>query len=581
MEERDLPVGWAMATVGELTNVGPKNETADETEVGFVPLQRLGVTYLSRHTHEPRVWKEVKKGYTQFQNGDVLLARITPSFENGKAGIARDLPNGLGAGSTEYIVFRPFADALDPRYLLAHFKTRSFLTSGEMVMTGAVGQQRVPKAFVLESQLPLAPLNEQRRIAAKLDTTLAAVDACRQRLDGVAAILKRFRQAVLAAATSGELTREWREETGARAWTVEKATDACAKVQSGGTPKEGFIDEPGVPFLKVYNLVNQEVDFRYKPQFVRPEVHLGPLAKSRVMPGDVLMNIVGPPLGKVAIAPDDYDEWNINQAITLFRPSEKIRSRWIYCLLCEGSAIREIEFRTKGSAGQVNISLTQCRDFDFPVPSIKEQDEIIERVEFFFSLAHELEAKLTAARRIVDRLTPALLAKGFRGELVPQDPSDEPASELLEKIRAASNARSAGSAASQRGRRKATDHSELSSLATNPVPTNDHSRVVLVRTGDETTQGGRGPNRVSKSKSPDNLKGWSPMQNDLIQILEQHQGWISASTACEEMGISDGSSSDDLELFFRQLKEQVEGGAVDVQRRGDEDWLKLTSRKVA
>ena len=436
MEERDLPVGWAMATVGELTNVGPKNETADETEVGFVPLQRLGVTYLSRHTHEPRVWKEVKKGYTQFQNGDVLLARITPSFENGKAGIARDLPNGLGAGSTEYIVFRPFADALDPRYLLAHFKTRSFMTSGEMVMTGAVGQQRVPKAFVLESQLPLAPLNEQRRIAAKLDTTLAAVEACRQRLDGVAAILKRFRQAVLAAAASGELTREWREETGAPAWTIEKASEVCSKVQSGGTPKDGFIDEPGVPFLKVYNLVGQKVDFAYKPQFVRPEAHLGPLAKSRVKAGDILMNIVGPPLGKVAITPDDYDEWNINQAITLFRPSERIRGQWIYMLLREGSNIRGIELQTKGSAGQINISLTQCREFKFPVPVVNEQDEIIAQVDDIFVFAEQLDAKLTAAREIVDRLTPALLAKAFRGELVPQDPNDEPASDLLSKLMA-------------------------------------------------------------------------------------------------------------------------------------------------
>ena len=189
----------------------------------------------------------------------------------------------------------------------------------------------------------LPPLNEQRRIAAKLDTTLAAVDACRQRLDGVAAILQRFRQAVLAAATSGELSREWREENGAPEWTIEKASTICAKVQSGGTPKEGFIDEPGVPFLKVYNLVNQQVDFDYKPQFVRPETHLGPLAKSRVLPGDVLINIVGPPLGKVAVAPDAYDEWNINQAITLFRPSDRITSKWIYCLLCEGASIREIE----------------------------------------------------------------------------------------------------------------------------------------------------------------------------------------------------------------------------------------------
>jgi type I restriction enzyme S subunit len=318
--------------------------------------------------------------------------------------------------------------------------------------------------------VPLPPLNEQRRIAAKLDTTLAAVEACRQRLDGVATILKRFRQAVLAAATSGELTREWREERGAGDWTVEKAADVCAKVQSGGTPKEGFIDEPGVPFLKVYNLVHQEVDFGYRPQYVRPEAHLGPLGKSRVMPGDVLMNNVGPPLGKVAIVPDDYDEWNINQAITLFRPSKRITGAWLYILLYEGASIREIQLQTKGSAGQVNISLTQCREFTFPVPSTDEQDEIADRVEALFLLAHELEVKLTTARKIIDRLTPALLAKAFRGELVPQDPNDEPASVLLERIRAARQVEAAAGKPSRRGRRKAAAGPEQAPLPAAQAP---------------------------------------------------------------------------------------------------------------
>ena len=575
MEGRELPVGWSQAEIGDLCELqnGRAFKSSDWEEVG-VPIVRI--QNLNKANSSFNYYQGPVDERNRLKGGELLFAWSgTPGTSFGA-----HVWNGGEAVLNQHIFRVDFDETyIDKRFF--RFAINQKLNELIDNAHGGVGLRHVTKGKFEKTQVAVPPFNEQRRIAAKLDTTLAAVEACRQRLDGVAAILKRFRQAVLAAATSGELTREWREKTGARAWTVEKATDACAKVQSGGTPKEGFIDEPGVPFLKVYNLVNQEVDFRYKPQFVRPEVHLGPLAKSRVMPWDVLMNIVGPPLGKVAIAPDDYDEWNINQAITLFRPSDKIRSRWIYCLLCEGTAIREIELRTKGSAGQVNISLTQCRDFDFPVPSIKEQDEIIERVEFFFSLAHELEAKLTAARRIADRLTPALLAKGFRGELVPQDPSDEPASVLLERIRTASNARSAGSAASQRGRRKATDQSELSSLAPNPVSTNEPSRVVLVRTGDETTQGERGPNRVSKSKSPDNLKGWSPMQKGLIQILEQHQGWISASTACEEMGISDGSSSDDLELFYRQLKEQVEDGVVDVQRRGDEDWLKLTSRMVA
>ncbi|AFY28907.1 restriction endonuclease subunit S [Cyanobium gracile] len=621
MEERDLPVGWAMATVGELTNVGPKNETADETEVGFVPLQRLGVTYLSRHTHEPRVWKEVKKGYTQFQNGDVLLARITPSFENGKAGIARDLPNGLGAGSTEYIVFRPFADALDPRYLLAHFKTRSFLTSGEMVMTGAVGQQRVPKAFVLESQLPLAPLNEQRRIAAKLDTTLAAVEACRQRLDGVAAILKRFRQAVLAAATSGELTREWREERPdsidaaglARYLRTNHQNSGGHRAGNAAPPTEGVHDlsnqdfpdgwqlvclrdivkperpitygilkpgpelSNGIPYVRVADYpgnklsldgirkTSQEIDELYK--------------RSRLELGDLLISIRGT-VGRLISIPAELIGANITQDSARLSIQEVVDSSYIMIALQSEILQSRMRRAIKGVAVR-GINIGDVRALQIPLPSIEEQEEVSRRVNDLISLSDQLEAKLSAARKIVDRLTSALLAKAFRGELVVQDPSDEPAWELLERIRASRQADAAAGKPSRRGRHKPLAHSELSSLAPTPVPTDEPSRVFLVRTGDETTQGEKSPSRVSKPKPTDNLKGWSPMQKDLIQILEQHQTWISASTACEEMGISDGSSSDDLELFYSQLKEQVEDGLVDVQRRVDEDWLKLSSLKVA
>jgi type I restriction enzyme S subunit len=232
----------------------------------------------------------------------------------------------------------------------------------------------------------------------------------------------------------------------------------------------GFIAEPGVPFLKVYNLVNQSVDFGYRPQYVEPEAHLGPLAKSRTLPGDVLMNIVGPPLGKVAIVPDAHDEWNINQAICLFRPSRRVGTEWLYYLLCEGANIRQIQLETKGSAGQVNISLTQCRQFEFPVPSIAEQQEVCRRAQDLFTLADQLEARLTAARKTVDRLTPALLAKAFRGELVPQDPGDEPASALLERIRAARQAEAAASGPPRRGRKKAAANPATVALEAAPAP---------------------------------------------------------------------------------------------------------------
>lgn len=296
-------------------------------------------------------------------------------------------------------------------------------------------------------EVPIAPLAEQKRIADKLDTVLSRVDAVNARLARVAPILKRFRQSVLAAAISGRLTEDWRRDSDSK-WSMLRADIACSKVQSGGTPKGGFSDK-GVPFLKVYNIVDQKIAFDYKPQYVSNETNATELRKSQVQPGDVLMNIVGPPLGKVAIVPRDHAAWNINQAITLFRPSDQISSDWIYIVLCEGAPIRDVLTQTKGSVGQVNISLSQCRAFELPVPPPNEQVEIVRRVEILFAFADRLDARLSAAQKATARLTPSLLAKAFRGELVPQDPNDEPASELLRRLAQTSPA------GTSRGRRKA------------------------------------------------------------------------------------------------------------------------------
>ncbi len=280
--------------------------------------------------------------------------------------------------------------------------------------------------------VPLAPTAEQTRIANQLDTLLTRIQSCHNLFDAIPALLKRFRQAVLDVATSGQLTADWRAG-GVEKWEYLRAGDVCAKVQSGGTPKEGFTDQ-GIPFLKVYNIVNQKVAFDYKPQYISKENHARSMSKSQTQPGDVLMNIVGPPLGKVAIVTDAHPSWNINQALTLFRPSNRITTGWLYYVLCGGENIAEIEHQTRGSAGQVNISLSQCRDFVFPVPPIAEQTEIVRRVEALFALADRIEARATAARTQAQRLSPLVLAKAFRGGLVQQDPQDEPASALLERI---------------------------------------------------------------------------------------------------------------------------------------------------
>lgn len=297
-------------------------------------------------------------------------------------------------------------------------------------------------------KFPLPPLAEQKVIADTLDELLAQVDTLKARLDAIPAILKRFRQSVLAAAVTGKLTEEWRREHAIpeNSWGIQSANGLCEKVQSGSTPKNNPFDQNGtVPFLKVYNIVNQEIDFEYRPQFITEEVHKTKLKRSIGYPGDVLMNIVGPPLGKVAILPDTYPEWNLNQAITLFRPDpQKLLPKFLYYVLCEGSMVRDVIHDLKGIVGQVNISLTQCREAKIPCPSLPEQTEIVRRVEQLFTYADQVEQQVKNAQTRVNQLTQAILAKAFRGNLTEQWRKDNPelisgensAEALLERIKA-------------------------------------------------------------------------------------------------------------------------------------------------
>ena len=144
---RELPQGGSSFKIGDLISLNPKNECRDSLEIGFIPMPLLGTSYREAPKFEYRKWLAVKKGYTHFAARDVLLAKITPCFENGKAGIPINLPNGVGAGSTEYFVCRAIESVLYPEYLLAFFKTKDFLQTGEVTMTGSVGHKRIPKNY--------------------------------------------------------------------------------------------------------------------------------------------------------------------------------------------------------------------------------------------------------------------------------------------------------------------------------------------------------------------------------------------------------------------------------------------------
>ena len=159
---------------------------------------------------EARRIATVRKGYTPFKENDVIFAKITPCMENGKIALATGLKNGFAYGSTEFFVFRPYAGLL-PRFLLYYLLRPSLREDAERQMSGAVGQKRVPLSYLLAYEFLLPPTEEQTRIVAKLDAALSRLERAERATHRAEERLRRYRIAVLNAAITGELTREWRE----------------------------------------------------------------------------------------------------------------------------------------------------------------------------------------------------------------------------------------------------------------------------------------------------------------------------------------------------------------------------------
>ncbi|WP_200627878.1 restriction endonuclease subunit S [Pseudomonas sp. LAM2023] len=175
-EPFELPAGWKWSSLAQVAFVNPRNAAADSLEVSFVPMTFIGTRFDDQHGQEPRLWGEVKQGFTHFAEGDIGVAKITPCFENSKACVFSNLMNGLGAGTTELHIVRPANETLNPRYVLAYLKSPQFLLVGETKMTGTAGQKRLPKDFVETNPFPLPPLAEQHRIVAKVDELMALCD---------------------------------------------------------------------------------------------------------------------------------------------------------------------------------------------------------------------------------------------------------------------------------------------------------------------------------------------------------------------------------------------------------------------
>lgn len=210
----ELPEGWEWTTLNTLAEINPKIDVSDdEQDISFVPMPLISTKFDGSHDFEVRKWKEVKKGYTHFANGDIAIAKITPCFENSKAAIFSGLKNNVGVGTTELHVARPYSQTVNQQYLLLNFKSPGFLKTGESQMTGSAGQKRVPRNFFENYPLPFPPLQEQERIVNNFTQLMILCDQLEQHsltsLDAHQQLVETLLTTLTDSKNADELAENW------------------------------------------------------------------------------------------------------------------------------------------------------------------------------------------------------------------------------------------------------------------------------------------------------------------------------------------------------------------------------------
>ena len=166
----DIPISWRWCRIEAIFHINPKNEAEDDTEAAFVPMEAVKPGYGSGFTFQLTKWKSIKRGYTHFADGDIAFAKITPCFQNRKSVIFHNLPSGIGAGTTELKVLRPLSNRISSEYVLAFLQSPYFID--EATFKGTANQQRIINGYVENRLFPLPPIEEQRRIAHRLQELL-------------------------------------------------------------------------------------------------------------------------------------------------------------------------------------------------------------------------------------------------------------------------------------------------------------------------------------------------------------------------------------------------------------------------
>jgi type I restriction enzyme, S subunit len=402
-----MKTSWQTKTLSEVCEMNPpKSEARDKVSadalVSFLPMEDMGIDQKFVEATQIKPLSAVVGSYTYFANGDVLLAKITPCFENGKLGIATGLTNEIGFGSSEYFVFRP-EKKLSKEWLYYFLSGETFRIQGASRMSGAVGHKRVPKEFIESYSIPVPPLPEQQRIVGILDEAFEAIAKAKAiaetNLQNTYGIFESHLQSIFTQRGSG--------------WTETTVGESV-----------NFIDYRGKTPVKTPSgtrlITAKNVKMGYLQQtpmeFIAAGSYNSWMTRGIPKKGDVLFTTEAP-LANVAQL-DTEDKVAFAQRIIIMQPNAaKLDSTFLKYLLLSQPVQRRI--RTKGTGATVQgikASLLKTIEIAFP-QSLAEQEHIIFKLDDLRQETRHLESIYQRKLALLEALKKSLLHQAFSGEL--------------------------------------------------------------------------------------------------------------------------------------------------------------------
>lgn len=403
-----LPDGWRWVKLGEVCEINPRRPRLHRdgnTPTTFVPMNAVDEASGTISVPQTRSYNEVSRGYTYFEEGDVLFAKITPCMENGKAAIARGLLDGIGFGSTEFHVLRPDMRVM-AEWVWLFVRQERFRVAAKTAFRGGVGQQRVPQDFLMTYLIPLPPLSDQRRIVARIEEVMALVREARQLREEAKKDAERLMQAALAEVfprPGADLAPNWR-------WVRlgEVVEHRRRSIEPRCFPDETFI---------LYSIPSY--DNGMKPEKVEG-AQIGS-SKLLVETGSCLFSKLNPRLPRAWIV-DETAEGYRRIASTEFMPlkprNDALDLVYLGKLLVSEGFLKQVRADVTGATGsRQRLKPDVVLSAVIPLPPVTEQRRIVAYLDSVQREVKGLKEAQSATKTELQRLEQAILDKAFRGEL--------------------------------------------------------------------------------------------------------------------------------------------------------------------